>query len=225
MAHPTFHAVLMGDLVGSTAAASRQALHDTFNAAVDAANRSYASDIVSPLTITLGDEFQGLLASLEAAFAVNRTLRMKLLLERVEARFVVGTARIDTEINREKAWNMMGQGLAEAREKLGDKKDSNCYRFSFPENRTLELLLDGVGRSLTQIETGWTETQLTYVAQVMSDSQESKSDIAKSLGVSDNSLYKVLRSAELRFYSKQIETIEAVLVLEDRRRAAEAAAQ
>ncbi|HEX7081639.1 MAG TPA: SatD family protein [Gammaproteobacteria bacterium] len=216
------HAVLMGDLVGSSKAASKTDLHELFNRVVEDANQRCAPEIASPLTITLGDEFQGLAYTLGGAFDVVRGLRLRLLLERVEARFVVGAITLETELNRERAWNMMGEGLAEARAKLGDKDDTNRYRFSFPADPMLELLLDGIGRSLTRVEAGWTDTQRRYVARVLLDPETPKGEIASALGVSENSLYKVLRSAELRFYSRQIETIEEALSREDRRREAAA---
>ncbi|MFD2783785.1 SatD family protein [Novosphingobium pokkalii] len=49
----------MGDIVNSSDAPSANGLHRTFNMAVEEANRRHAKDILSRLTITLGDEFQG----------------------------------------------------------------------------------------------------------------------------------------------------------------------
>ena len=61
----TTYGVLMGDLVRSERAPAPEALHDAFNRAVAQENRRHADVIVSPLTITLGDEFQGLVATQE----------------------------------------------------------------------------------------------------------------------------------------------------------------
>ena len=64
------YAVVMGDLVASEAASSRRALHRTFNAAIDTANAAFAAALASPLTITLGDEFQGLAGDLPTAMRI-----------------------------------------------------------------------------------------------------------------------------------------------------------
>ena len=56
------------DLVASTAHPDQRQLHRDFNRAIEAANARYADRLVSPLTITLGDEFQGLATSLRAGF-------------------------------------------------------------------------------------------------------------------------------------------------------------
>jgi hypothetical protein len=210
----------MGDLVRSSETEDRRSLHAAFNACVADANERFAAVIASPLTITLGDEFQGLTVSLERAFEVDHFVRTVLLREGIESRVVAGKASIETEVNTENAWNMLGRGLAEARNKLGEKKDPNAYRFSFPDDEELELLLDAVGRSLTRIEAGWTDTQLRYVLEVLTQPDRARSETAQALGVSENSLYKVLRSADFRFYTEQLATIRTVLRLEDEKRKA-----
>lgn len=210
------YAVVMGDLVRSSEAHDRRELHRRFNRRVDDANERFADTVASPLTITLGDEFQGIAHGLESAFSIGHFVRVSLLQDGLAARIAVGEVTLETDLNPEKAWNMMGPGLAEARDRLADKKDENCYRFSMLHERMLERLLDGVGRSLTKIEEAWTETQLEYVAAILSEPQRSRSETAEALGVSENSLYKVLRAADYRFYTEQIETIHGALSTLDR---------
>jgi hypothetical protein len=55
-------------IVGSERARSVKTVHRVFNKAIDFANERYADGIESPLTITLGDEFQGLLRTLSHAW-------------------------------------------------------------------------------------------------------------------------------------------------------------
>jgi len=50
-------------------------LHARFNAAIDWANRSGGAGVMSPLTITLGDEFQGVAATLQGGLQLIRGLR------------------------------------------------------------------------------------------------------------------------------------------------------
>ena len=89
-------AILMGDLVASERARSLRAIHRAFNEAVDFANKHYAASIESPLTITLGDEFQGFTGTLSHAWAIASALRLRLLAADVSCRFVIGTADPDT---------------------------------------------------------------------------------------------------------------------------------
>jgi hypothetical protein len=213
---PQTLAVLMGDLVGSERARSVQAVHRAFNAAVDSANQRHAKRIASPLTITLGDEFQGLLRTLLDAWSVACELRLRLLAANVSCRFVVGTTELETPVNRKQAWNMMGSGLAAAREKLNDKRTSNAYRFSLPADPLLASLLDAVGDSLTEVELGWTPTQLEYYSKVR-DGARTKEKTARSLGIAPRSLYKVLHAARADFHRRQSAIIGRALTELDER--------
>lgn len=213
---PAFYAILMGDIVGSEAAPSVPAVHRVFNKAVGWANQRHAPQILSPLTITLGDEFQGLVDGLENAWRVATDLRFKLMDEGVACRFVLGVASIRTRVNPERAWNMMGPGLAAARDKLNDKSSGNAHRFSFPDDPAIELLTDAVGDSLTQIEAGWTETQTDYLLRNRL-SRQSPAKIAKGVGVSLGAVYKVLRAAQTDYYDRQSEALRQALALQDQR--------
>jgi hypothetical protein len=204
------YAVIMGDIVGSERAESVRAMHAAFNKAVAGANKRHAARIVSPLTITLGDEFQGLLHTLAGAWEIASGLRLKLLQENVSCRFVIGAASVETPINTERAWNMMGPGLAAAREKLNDKDAHNAYRFSLPGETLSEGLLDAVGESLTLVEAGWTETQLSYYAASLAGRTNAK--VAVGLGISERGLYKVLRAAQADFHTRQAGVVRDALI-------------
>lgn len=197
---------VMGDLVASEKTGSRAQLHREFNNAVSAVNTQFSQYLASPLTITLGDEFQGLAGAAADAFRIILSLRLRLLRVGVRCRFVIGPVELATPLNRERAWNMMGEGLAEARERLEDKKDGNAYRFSFYQDIPLSRLLEAVGQSLTRIEDGWTETQGRYVfAHILDDADVT--EIAELHGVTERAVYKVLTAAGLSFYQDQIEAV------------------
>jgi hypothetical protein len=204
------HAVLMGDLVGSERAASVKAVHRAFNKAVDDANEAHAGHIASPLTITLGDEFQGLLTSFVHAWDVAVALRFELLIAEMPCRFVVGAAKLETPVNTKEAWNMMGSGLAAARDKLNDKRIASAYRFSFPDEPVVVPLLDAVGAALTAIEEAWTPTQLEYYSKSRA-AKRGNADVAKKLGVSERSLYKVLHAGRVDAHKQHVAAIRGAL--------------
>src|SRR4051794_24660165 len=120
MWQPRTCAVLMGDLIESEAAADVARLHMTFNRAIHHMNERTAESLVSPLTITLGDEFQGLFKTLSGGLRTMRQLRFELLAQHVPCRFALGVARLETPVATESAWNMMGPGLAQTRAKLSE---------------------------------------------------------------------------------------------------------
>lgn len=208
-------AVLMGDIVSSEDAASVRAMHRAFNKAVAAANKLHAAQVLSPLTITLGDEFQGLVRTLSTAWEIAGELRLRLLRDGVRCRFVIGAVKIETPVNAERAWNMMGPGLGAARNRLNQKQEVNAYRFSLPDDPTIAALLDAIGDSLTQVETDWTDTQLLYT--MASRGERTNAKLAEALGISERSLYKVLRSARADFHNRQTTAITNALAGLDQR--------
>ncbi len=208
---PAFtHAVIMGDLVASQQIAAPAALHKMFNAAIAAANEKFASAINSPLTVTLGDEFQGLSRTLVDGLGIVRSLRLDLKARGIECRFLVGLVRIETPVNTKAAWNMMGPGLAEARYKVSDKKNPNAYRFSLPENPPEEKTLDTLGLFLTDIENDWTDRQFELVRQTLETGEPAK-EIAGALDVSPRVVYKIRKSAKLPLYVEGFDAIETAL--------------
>ena len=163
----------------------------------------------------MGDEFQGLVTTLEEAFLIIQKLRFKLILHNISCRFVLGLGDIETRINRENAWNMLGPGLVTIRERLSDKKDFSNYRFIFSDNLKVQMLLDGIGMSLSHTEEKWTERQGHTVATAFLNSESSLTEVFEILQLSKNTFYKILRAADHLFYNLQANTIQEVLTLLD----------
>lgn len=211
----TSYAVLMGDLVRSERHASPEDLHARFNAAIDRQNRDCEDDLVSPLTITLGDEFQGLLTSLVAAAHVAREIRLELLGEAIDCRFAFGVVDLKTPLNTERAWNMMGPGLAGTRERLNEKRSASFYRFAIPEDGVLETMLEASGASLTAIERSWTDVQRSDIAALLKGARPA--EIAKRRNVSVHNVYKVRGSGDFDLYVIHWNAVQAALAALDKR--------
>lgn len=202
-------AVVMGDIVNSEKSGSRAILSRKFNGVVAAANKKFGRYLASPLTITLGDEFQGLAKGTCDGFRLLTDLRLTLLEREVDCRLVLGSVTLDTKLNSRVAWNMMGDGLALARKTLNDKSDLNAYRFSLPHHSVHERLLNAAGLSLTSVEEGWTPTQMKYFR--VKQGIDSVGDAARKLKIAERTLYKVLEAARWRYYDEQRDAIAFAL--------------
>jgi hypothetical protein len=146
------HHILMGDIVASSHHPAA-ALREAFMAQIDACNAALKAGILSPYTITLGDEFQGIAVSLKAAFEAIFHLEEHIPCGALpfKLRYVIVDGEIDTPINREKAHAMMGAGLTLARRMLTDKRRGQPrYRFDLPDKAAtiqferLFLVLEGM---------------------------------------------------------------------------------
>lgn len=207
----------MGDIVGSRDVNSEVELYRNFNEAIIVANKEYKNIIVSPLTVTLGDEFQGLTNNLTDSFTMANKLRVDFLKRNINMRFVIGDSEIDsTIINKKNSWNMLGKGLAEARELLNDKRLKNSYRFNFLKKKNIELMnlledmVNTLGESMTKIEQKWNSNQITTIIEYRKQGYN-RMKVAEKLGRNRSSLYKSLKSAQVSLYELQIESIISAL--------------
>ena len=123
--------ILMGDVVSSSEYNAEE-LREGLKQIVDLCNQQFKSDILSPLTITLGDEFQGVVKSAHAGVSILFFLEEASLkiAPFFKLHFVLHHGLIDTKINPDIAYEMMGSGLTEARQLLSDKKRGRA-RFKF----------------------------------------------------------------------------------------------
>jgi len=144
--------ILMGDIIASSSYPAA-ALRKSFLAQIDACNRALGAAVVSPYTVTLGDEFQGVAASplgaVEALFFLEEAI---LGVEpHFKLRYVLACGEIDTPLNRRQAHAMMGAGLTRARRLLTDKRRGQPrFRFDLTDQTAtrqferLFMVLDGV---------------------------------------------------------------------------------
>lgn len=142
MPNMTEHYVLMGDIIKSRVYDAEPLIRD-FVKLISDCNEKLKYHILSPYTSTLGDEFQGIARSLRSAIEtifyfeeeiIKRSLYFKL-------RYVVHLGPIETPINSETAYGMLGEGLTRARELLADKrKNRPKLLFDLPNNPDADQL-------------------------------------------------------------------------------------
>ncbi|MEX0722838.1 MAG: SatD family protein [Gracilimonas sp.] len=136
----TKHYILMADVVSSSEYEA-ESLRKQLKELTERCNKQLSKNILSPYTITLGDEFQGIATSLEAAieaffFFEEETLRKQY---DFKLHYALHYGKIDTRINPDIAYEMMGPGLTRARELLASKKRGR-KRFEFDLSDETESL-------------------------------------------------------------------------------------
>jgi hypothetical protein len=209
------YAVIMGDLVASEAASSIEQLHKEFNRSVRTQNKQQRKQLLSPLTITLGDEFQGITTSLATAWSIVRAIRFDLLTRNVDCRFAIGMIQLRTPLNPRNAWNMMGPGLSMTRDRLNERKAYTRYNFVLPGEPHAEAVLEALGAGLTAIERRWTNQQLHDIKASLEGL--SPVEIAQRRNVTAHTIYKVRSSGEFDTYLLQWSAVaEALKRLDER---------
>ncbi|GJL93183.1 SatD family protein [Hyphococcus sp.] len=213
---PKHAAILMGDIVASSAHPDPKALQKEFAAGVALMNKEFAAQIRSPLTITLGDEFQGVVETLATAFDIAHRMRILFLMQGIECRFVVGAGEISTKVNAKKAWNMMGPGLAAVRERLNSMDDENAYDFVLAGDPILSEFIEIFAKTMTEIERNWTKTQLAYMGAYYLKENRSAVNLAKAFKVTGRNVYKVIDAAKLKLYEEQLKGVTIILRQNDK---------
>jgi hypothetical protein len=126
--------IIMADIINSGNRESKTLMVD-FKTLTKKINTTFKAKIVSPLTITLGDEFQGLLNNIVEVIEMIIKIEELIIKQRYEfkLRYVVHFGNIETAINTKRSYEMLGPGLTKAREKLEDLKNTN-HRFDIETN-------------------------------------------------------------------------------------------
>lgn len=160
--------ILMADVIGSSKQDAKHLMKD-FRAVVESVNKKLDKGIVSPLTITLGDEFQGVVKNAHEAVKVILGLEASIMeLEKpFKLRYVLHEGKIDTSINKNKAYEMLGPGLTEAREKLNSLKSTRKRFHVSLHDQSLNEQVNLMFTIYQGIADRWTKGQLKVVNAFM----------------------------------------------------------
>lgn len=107
---------VIGDLVGSRRVEDRMGLQDRLRMTLDSINGTRKEHLLSPCTITLGDEYQAVYGDADSLFLDFFTVLRDLYPEKV--RFSVGIGSLQTELNPRLAIGMDGPAFHVAREAM-----------------------------------------------------------------------------------------------------------
>lgn len=194
------HIILMADIVQSHLY-DQSDLMQVFRQAVQHVNRQFEAHLLSPLTITLGDEFQGVVRDVSAAVAIIWNLETATFLQKkpFELRYVLHEGPIDTPINRHIAYEMLGLGLTEARAFLNEMKgNSQRFRVNLQQTQASALLNEAFVIYLA-IKRGWNPEKDRELLQVFFQNPDYKA-AAVGLGKSRSLMWKRAKSLQIDAY-------------------------
>lgn len=204
---PEIHLVLIGDLIRSRESADRAKLQQRLAQCLATLNDAGSPELVSPYTITLGDEFQAVRTGVSSLWPELLRIQAAVLPTRV--RFALGVGEIATPINTEQALGMDGQAFYEAREGLDRLK---------PEDRTLAIngLNSGDQRwanALVQVIDSmtrkWRANRFEILYRLMM--QQSPADIAAELDLSVQAVYRNIRDGDLELVMELFALLDTLI--------------
>ena len=167
--------IFMGDVVNSSDYDGK-VLSKGLKELVESTNKKFGKAILSPLTITLGDEFQGILSSVSSGIDLLFHLEEELLRTEPDFKlhYVLLLGEIETEINPDIAYEMMGKGLTEARKMLSSKK-RNRKRFRFKlQNKEQTEQLSRIFEVLDTIILNWKKEDYPLILNMINNDNNSE---------------------------------------------------
>jgi hypothetical protein len=122
--------ILMADIINSRQKDSKELMKE-FKEVVSLVNKKNEDSFISPLTITLGDEFQGIIDTMENGIKTIFEIEETILGFQydVKLRYVLFYGKIETTLNRKIAYEMLGEGLTKTRSMLNELKMDNARFF------------------------------------------------------------------------------------------------
>lgn len=194
------HIVLMADIVDSRKSDQKE-LMKRFRKLTDDVNKKNRKALLSPITITLGDEFQGVVKNISAAVCLILEMEEKLIQDQAgfKLRYVLYEGSIDTPINEDIAYGMLGEGLTKAREALENTKATNSrYYFNLKNQQAAAALINSM--SIYQnITDGWKLEQDNELIRNFIDLRDYKL-VAARMGKTRSQIWKRQKNLKIEPY-------------------------
>lgn len=181
--------VLIGDIEASREIkkTEREELQLNLQKVIDEINDQNGG-LVSPYTITLGDEFQAIYNKADHIF--EHLLMIMTKLYPVKVRFSLGIGSIDTPVNKEQAIGMDGPAFHEAREGIEILKDNEFLvniRIEGEDNPSLRIINNSLALLGRQMRS-WNKNRLK-ILYMLKQGHDYKS-VIKKLDISQSTFYK-----------------------------------
>lgn len=199
---------IIGDVIDSKKLNTRSAVQESLQRALARINQTYAHCLVSPFTLTLGDEFQALLYPNQEVFQMIDTLRLSLY--PVSLRFGIGIGDIVTAINPLQSIGADGPAYWNARSAIDwvhDKDDYGTTNIRVSTAQEASLQEDTLNTLLATGEflyAKWTEKHREMLQRLIGTQEYDESfnhqALAKELGIEPSGLTKRLKASGLKLY-------------------------
>ena len=197
---------LIADVIDSKMVQERFDLQKQLEKTLQTMNELFGEFIASNFTLTLGDEFQGLLKVDAPVFQIIDTLRSELT--PTQLRFGIGLGEIVTAIDPLQSIGADGPAYWNARAAINlvhqknDYGNTQIYFSSGKENQ--DFFVNALIASGEAIRSGWRGSQeeilLDLLKRCVYSENFSQQDLAQSLAINPSALSKRLKSSSIRVY-------------------------
>lgn len=190
------YCAIIGDIIDSKKIRDRQAVQDHFKRTLDILNKEYDAHLASNLTVTLGDECQGLLRTPYLWYEIIQKIKNGMGPTRML--FGVGIGEMSTDFEKETSIGADGQPYWSARQMLNElkqlhKKDREMRRILYHSDTPEDLLINALLACIETIQSSRTDKQTAAVRAM--DTCLRQETVAEKLGINQSAVSQRLRSA------------------------------
>lgn len=208
---------VIGDIKESKSIKNRTEVQEKLKSVLRGINKKYAKDFASRLTVTLGDEFQGLLSSGENIIAMIFAIERNMYPTKI--RFGIGIGDITTPIDHKLAIGSDGPGYYKAREAIQYLKQNEKKKQSSQSDIRIKIfggeypaaeLINTILSLMTAIKHSWTDRQRHTIWDML-EHQDSQTKAAKRLGITQSSVQKNLVNGNYYTYKAAASIVQKAL--------------
>ena len=200
---------IIGDFINSKQLKERQSAQEKLVATLSEINSAFLDSLSCKFTITLGDEFQGLLHQGENLLTIIE--RIETALHPVKIRFAIGIGTISTAIDPTNPLSSDGPAFYHARDAINQLKTKAAKNKVVPTNITLKSaansntdeLINSLFAYLYQTKTRWTVRQRAVIDCYRQNNEKQK-ETAIKLGVNQSSVQRALQAAGYYTYKNTV---------------------
>jgi len=186
--------VVIGDIVESKdlKPAQRKKTQNQLEDVFHQLNRQ-SRQLLSPYTITLGDEFQAVYRSADQLF--HDIWAFTAQIHPVKVRVAISVGEITTEINREQSLGMDGPAFHAARDRIEEMKSNDILLSLTTDDKSFDRLVNSSLRILGGNLRTWNKNRFTILKKRYENIEVKK--IAHDLNLSEVAVYKNIHAGTL----------------------------
>ena len=188
---------MIADIVDSRIVENRKELQNRLQGVLAEINNN-SDSVVSPYTITLGDEFQAVLSKSKNLFSDLWTIKERIFPSKLRISIAVGS--ISTELIKTTSVGMDGQAFYMARDALKTMKEStSIFVVSGLDGPCEELVNDSLAL-ITDIDKYWKKNWIGIQARLLREF--SIEEIAGELNISKSAVYQNIKRGRLNLTTR-----------------------
>ena len=183
--------VLIADLVKSREVADRARFQRFLKAVLGETSGRRRDSLLSPLTLTLGDEFQAVYANWDDVFRDVLGIMSRIYPKRI--RVAIGHGALDTDVNPKAALEMDGPSFVQARDLMDQLKalDRSVIQIATSDSLTLDMHNAGLRLFFHEFDR-WNSNAVRMFDQLMNGA--SATTISEELGISVRAVHKAMKT-------------------------------